>query len=615
MPEITTVILIKGDAIDTHSLNEYYYKPLEELGIPKTSVAVRKLIYDNPKKVTSKVGKAWLTRLKEELPNTVLNLIIADSNYYKWITKASKVSKNLGISVLGTFEGYEEYRCVHVPNYRSLYKNPENAQLIKVGLEAITGLVKKAVIHSAQYCYRREEDRDLLDQLYQYPALTMDIETAGLKYNDYVATIAFAWDKHNGIAIDLRTVGYWHVKEFLETYSGDLIMHNALFDAKLCISNWWMEHETDYEGLQKGLNVFTKIHDTMLLTYLAKNSTTSIDLGLKTNALEYVGNYALDVTDINRHTPAELLKYNLIDCLGTWFVYEKYSGQLTSEAYTTIFQPSIKPILKMMLVGLPLDKNKVYESYDLLISQEKQIREKLFTNPHVIEFTKRLQEEAMHAANAKLKTKVKPIEDFAELQFNPNSGTQIGKLLFDTLELPILETTAGGSPSTDAKTLAKVVNHTEDQNIIDIIDNILEIAEVTKISGTFLKACMVDDEFLHGNLKLGGTQSGRLSSNSPNLTNLPSKGDMGKLIKSCFVAPKGWLFAGADYSSLEERIGAILSKDPNRIKVYTDGYDGHSLRAAKYFKDQMPDIVAQLDAAETATKFWIDENGEYCCGE
>jgi len=90
---------------------------------------------------------------------------------------------------------------------------------------------------------------------------------------------------------------------------------------------------------------------------------------------------------------------------------------------------------------------------------------------------------------------------------------------------------------------------------------------------------------------------------------------MGKLIKSCFVAPKGWLFAGADYSSLEERIGAILSKDPNRIKVYTDGYDGHSLRAAKYFKDQMPDIVAQLDAAETATKFWIDENGEYCCGE
>jgi len=65
---------------------------------------------------------------------------------------------------------------------------------------------------------------------------------------------------------------------------------------------------------------------------------------------------------------------------------------------------------------------------------------------------------------------------------------------------------------------------------------------------------------------------------------------MGKLIKSCITAPEGWLFAGADFSALEERIGAILSKDPNRIKVYTDGYDGHSLRAQTYFADQMPDI-------------------------
>jgi len=103
------------------------------------------------------------------------------------------------------------------------------------------------------------------------------------------------------------------------------------------------------------------------------------------------------------------------------------------------------------------------------------------------------------------------------------------------------------------------------------------------------------------------------NSNSPNLTNLPSHGPMGKATKSCIVAPDGWLFAGADYSALEERIGAILSKDPNRIKVYTDGYDGHSMRAQKYFEEQMPDIAAQLKAAETATKFWIDDKGEYQC--
>jgi DNA polymerase-1 len=57
----------------------------------------------------------------------------------------------------------------------------------------------------------------------------------------------------------------------------------------------------------------------------------------------------------------------------------------------------------------------------------------------------------------------------------------------------------------------------------------------------------------------------------------------GKLIKSCFKAPKGMLFAGADFASLEDRINTLLTKDANKLKVYTDGYDGHCLRAAYYF--------------------------------
>lgn len=75
----------------------------------------------------------------------------------------------------------------------------------------------------------------------------------------------------------------------------------------------------------------------------------------------------------------------------------------------------------------------------------------------------------------------------------------------------------------------------------------------------------------------------------------------------------GWLFAGADFASLEERIGAILANDPERIKCYTDGFDGHSMRSFRYFSDQMPDITESLAKAETATEFWIDEKGEYHC--
>ena len=79
-------------------------------------------------------------------------------------------------------------------------------------------------------------------------------------------------------------------------------------------------------------------------------------------------------------------------------------------------------------------------------------------------------------------------------------------------------------------------------------------------------------------------------SNIRNLQNLPSGSTYGKLIKSCFQAPPGWLFVGLDYASLEDRINTLLTKDPNKIKVYTDGYCGHSYRAYAYWPHLMPDI-------------------------
>lgn len=63
-----------------------------------------------------------------------------------------------------------------------------------------------------------------------------------------------------------------------------------------------------------------------------------------------------------------------------------------------------------------------------------------------------------------------------------------------------------------------------------------------------------------------------------------------EIIKECFEAPPGWLFVGLDFASLEDRISAVTTKDPNKLRVYLDGFDGHCLRAHAYFGDQMPDI-------------------------
>ena len=97
---------------------------------------------------------------------------------------------------------------------------------------------------------------------------------------------------------------------------------------------------------------------------------------------------------------------------------------------------------------------------------------------------------------------------------------------------------------------------------------------------------------LYGSFNLGGTKSGRLSSSGPNMQNFPGLPE----ILACFKPPKGWWLVGADFSQLEDRISALTTKDPNKLKVYTDLYDSHSLNAFHYFREQMPDIVDTKDS-------------------
>ena len=587
---ITTVLLCKDTAMESVEVNNHYIELLVKEGVEIGSILVLPLIYNTPTKIMAKTAKAYLTKLKAKIPDSVTKLIIAESNYFKFITRTAKVSDNYGNVVSGQLSGYTRHSCVYVPNYKSLFKQPENKQLIELGIKAIAGTGTAVLINSAEYGFQCGSDRGLLDSLHQYPVLSADIETTGLSLEDEIVSISFAWTQHDGLAVDLSVTGMHYLKEFLETYKGRLVFHNGLFDAKMLIRSLWMEHAADHKGMMEGLQYFRNFDDTMVLTYLAKNATTKVSLRLKEVALEYVGNYAIEIQDITKYTKAEILRYNLIDSLATFYVYEYYKKQRHSRPYREIFKPSLYSLIKMMLVGLPMDSNRVQEVHTILASKEKVLNEQIQENNCVRSFNIQLQKDTCIKANAKLKRLIKPIDHFLDIKLNPGSHLQLAKLLFDTLKLPVLDKTKSGAPATSAEVLKDLANHTTDEDILDLLQFIRELADVEKINGTFIKAFMQEKDFLHGNLKLGGTQSGRLASNSPNLTNLPAHGPMGKLVKSCIAAPEGWLFAGADFSALEERIGAILSEDPNRIKVYTDGYDGHSLRAQTYFADQMPDI-------------------------
>jgi len=148
-----------------------------------------------------------------------------------------------------------------------------------------------------------------------------------------------------------------------------------------------------------------------------------------------------------------------------------------------------------------------------------------------------------------------------------------------------------------------------------ILKALIEIADAEIIQNTFVHAFLERIElkpdgeyYLHGNFNLGGTVSGRLSSSKINLQNLPSTGSKyAKDIKKCFIAPPGWVLVGVDFSSLEDRISALTTKDPNKLKVYTDGYDGHCLRAYSYFGDRMPDINESVVSINSIADKYPDE--------
>lgn len=147
---------------------------------------------------------------------------------------------------------------------------------------------------------------------------------------------------------------------------------------------------------------------------------------------------------------------------------------------------------------------------------------------------------------------------------------------------------------------------------VKLLNALIGFNKVSKILTTFIPAfergiLKADGmRYLHGSFNLGGTVSGRLSSSAPNMQNLPSGSTFGKLIKSCFAAPPGWLLLGADFNALEDRINSLLTKDPNKLKVFTDGYDSHCLRSFYFFPDRLPGITEDVASINSIKKLFPD---------
>ena len=628
-------ILIKESALVQTELEKHYINYLNSKNVYTNKILAMSLDYVNdkaPMKVVNQCIESMLGILKKLNLST---LYVADSVYFKKLAKVRKVDPYIGEILPCAIEGYEHIKVIYGVNYRALLHDPANYDKLASTIVTLKNhlggeLYKtKSIIEHAEYPKSTFEINRFLEKCKTYDKLYADTETFSLSVaHAGLGTVGFSWSKSEGgvfpvDAIEMDSEGDVHLskktnfavrkllKKFFEEYSGQIFWHNASFDLKILTYELFMSNWIDYEGMHYGIKTLTKnFEDTKLISYLALNAcgSKSSRYSLKSLAQEYSGKYAIDeVTDITKCPMPKLLKYNLIDCLNTAYVAEKYYQRMVDDdqldVYTNMLKPSVRVLIATEIVGLPINLERV-EEVDLelgalLTQAEITIR----TNPHIYSFEKAYREALATDYNNTHKVKRKTADDFKSYRVLLSSVSQVSDLLFVHLKLPIIETTETGAPSCTSDVLENLKNFTKDKDILSLLNNLITIKDIAIIKNTFIRAFYKNsvlkedgNHYLLGNFNIGGTVSGRLSSSKPNLQNLPSGSVYGKLVKSCFQSNSEWLFTGADYASLEDRIDALLTKDPNKLKVYTDGYDGHSLRAYYYFKNKLPDIEETVES-------------------
>jgi DNA polymerase I len=209
--------------------------------------------------------------------------------------------------------------------------------------------------------------------------------------------------------------------------------------------------------------------------------------------------------------------------------------------------------------------------------------------------------------SAELNNKLNEIQETLQLlageKFNPASPKQIQVLLFDKHQLPVLKKTPKGDPSTSEEVLSELANQYELPRMI------LLYRSLAKLKNTYtdklpLMLSPVDHR-IHTNYNQIGTITGRLSSNEPNLQNIPVRNEEGRRIRQAFIAPTGYKIISADYSQIELRIMAHLSQDKSLLDAFSHNKDIHRVTASEILGKSESEVTSEERRRAKAVNFGL----------
>ena len=465
----------------------------------------------------------------------------------------------------------------------SLFAQQTNAQYLGQTIEQIPTIESRFNTISKQNHYYYLIDTEdaiqkLVDDLSTQKSFSFDSETTGLDaFNDELIGFSFAFKPYEAYYIQMpdnfektkQIVN--NFKNILENPNIEKIGQNIKYDALI---------------LKKyGVDICAPIFDTMVAHHL-------LQPGLKHN-LDYLSETYLNYSPVPiesligakgkgqksmRQVPINIVKeYACEDADVTFQLKPILEKELQNEGLESFFHTVEMPMTTLLLdmehTGVKIDTEELHK-YKLILEER-------LTN---------------------LENKITTL---AGIRFNINSPKQVSEVLFDRLKIGgnRLKSKKSGQQSTSEDVLQKL------KSLHPIINLILEQRGVKKLLSTYVEALprlvSTKTQRVHTSYNQAIVVTGRLSSSNPNLQNIPIRDEDGREIRKAFIVENSNLFLSADYSQIELRIMAHLSKDKNMIEAFKRGEDIHTATASLIYKVPLSDVTSDMRRNAKTANFGI----------
>ncbi len=400
-----------------------------------------------------------------------------------------------------------------------------------------------------------DELKTLANKLEKASAFCFDTETTG---KDAITAELV------GIAVCVEAGEAWYIpvgdreNELAENLVCDVLKDAFANPESLKIAH---NYKYDYTMLQRaGIPVSGPAFDTMIAAYLIDSNQK---LSMDQMSTAYLGYQPVPISTLigsgknqksMRDVPVkDVYAYACEDADITFQLYEVLIEKLKQDELYEIAEslefPLIRVLANMEMRGVSIDT-------EMLDTFSKEL------NGDILEIQKK-------------------IFDLSGEEFNLNSPAQLGTVLFEKMGLPPSKKTKSGQYSTSEQVLTELAPNYE------IVEMVLDYRSLSKLKSTYVDALpkLINPETgrIHSSLNQHVAATGRLSSSSPNLQNIPIRTERGREIRKAFIAPEGCKLIAADYSQIELRIIASIAKDEAMIRAFTNDEDIHARTASEIF--------------------------------